>query len=268
MKSKPILLLLGLLISSSFAFGQVPIDTLRKDSILPQLKSYFSAEQSWKKSKEAYKSQLEAKGLSEDEIKQKILEFEKKKPAIIERINKQLKLVEKQMELSGIQRKTAEEELQRFIKQWGSGEFERQMADLQRSTAELQQKIGKEYSTSTKSIFNKSITISGNNSKTKIVKVKVTKSNTLFFNVSGEINSGNVLIEILDPKGQKQGELSLEHHKSSTRKTGQIFSNKNSGSVNNINDAPETGDWVVKITPNKSNGHIHISVAQYTKPMK
>ena len=266
MRSKAILLLLGLMISSSFVFGQIPLDALQKDSILPQLKSYFSAKQSWQISKEAYKRQLEAKGLSENEIEQKILEFEKTKPAIIEKIKKQLKMVEKQMELSGVQRKTAEEELQKFEKQWSSGEFQRQMTDLQRSTAELEQKVAEEFSTSTKSIFNKSITLSGNDSKTKSVRVKVTKSNPLFFNVGGKIDSGHVLIEIFNPKGQIQGELSLEHHKG-TPKTGAVFSDKTTGSVNNIINAPETGDWVVKITPNRSKGHIHISVAQYTKPV-
>ena len=266
MKNRAILLLLGLMISSSFVFGQVPIDALRKDSVLPQLKSYFSAEQSWQISKEAYKKQLEATKLSENEIKQKIQEFEKQKPALIEKINKQLKKVENQMVLSGVQRKTAEIELQKFAKQWGSGEFQRQMTDLQRSTAELEQKVAEEYNTSTKSIFNKSITISGNDSKTKSVRVKVTKSNPLFFNVGGKIDSGHVLIEIFNPKGQIQGELSLEHHKG-TPKTGAVFSDKTSGSVNNIINAPETGDWVVKITPERSKGHIHISVTQYTKPV-
>lgn len=265
MKSRAILLLLGLIISSSFVFGQVPIDALRKDSVLPQLKTYFSAEQSWQISKEAYKKQLEAKGLSENEIKQKIQEYEKQEPALIERIKKQLKKVENQMVLSGVQRKTAEEELQKFEKQWSSGEFERQTAEVLRNAADLQRKVAEEWSSSTKSLFNKSITMSGNDSKTKSVKVKVTKSNTLFFNIGGEISSGKVLIEIFDPKGQRQGVLSLEYHKG-TPKTGAVFSDKTLGSTNNIVNAPETGDWVVKIIPKKSNGLIHISVAQYTKP--
>lgn len=267
MKSRAILLLLGLMISSSFVFGQIPIDALQKDSVLSQLKNYFSTEQSWQISKEAYKKQLEAKGLSENEIKQKILEFEKQKPALIERIKKQLKTVEKQMELSGVQRKMAEEELQKFEKQWNSGEFQRQIAEAERQAADAQRKFAEEFSTNTKILLNKNITLSDNDSKTKYVRVKVTKSNTMFINVSGYISSGRVLLEISNPKGQNRGYITLAHRNGSyTPKTWLVFSDNTSGSVNNIINAPKTGVWLVKISPKKSKGHIHISFAQYTKP--
>ncbi len=294
MKNRAILLLLGLLISCSFAFGQAPKDTLQKGSIHPptatqspvhtktstHVKSSFfpkkptppkyitsfSIEKSWQLSKEAYKKQLEAMGLSTKELNKKMQELEKHKVAIMESIKVQMKTLQKQLQLSEIQRKITEKQMQQVDKQLKSAEFQKQMAEVQRHSADLQREVEEEWSPNTKSLFNESITISSKDSKTKSVKIKVTKSNTLFFNVGGKISSGNVLIEIFDPKGQRQGELSLEHHQGSTRKNEAMFSNHTSGSVNNINNAPETGDWVVKITPKRSNGHIHISVAQYTKP--
>ncbi|MBE0651999.1 MAG: hypothetical protein IH595_14325 [Bacteroidales bacterium] len=293
MKNRAILLLLGLMISSSFVFGQASKDTLQKDSIYSQYKGYFSAEQSWQISEEAYKKQLEAAGLSENEIKQKVQEFEKQKEALIERIKKQLKSAEKQRQLAEIQRQQADtlrqeakklrQQFEEQQKQAGIergkaseqrrlAEIERKMAEnqrkeaeVQRTMAEEQRKLAKEWKNTVQSLLHENITMSGKDSKSKYVKLKIAKRNTLFFNVSAVINSGNVLIEIFNPKGQKEGELSLEHREGSTTKTDR-FSGNTSGSLNKIINSPETGDWEVKVKPKKSKGHIIISVTQHIKP--
>jgi hypothetical protein len=131
--------------------------------------------------------------------------------------------------------------------------------------AEEQRKLAKEWRNSVKSLLHESITMSGKDSKTRSLILKITQRNPLFFNVIGVINSGNVLIEIFNPKGQKEGELSLEHREGSTTKT-ERFSGNTSGSLNKIINSPETGDWEVKIKPKKSKGHIIISVTQHLKP--
>ena len=301
MKNRAILLILGLLLSSSFAFGQASKDTLPKDSIYPQFNGYFSAEQSWQIHKEAYRKQLEAKGLSGKEINQKMQEYDKRKAELIEKIKEQQKLAEKQRQLAEMQRQKAEEQRKQAEAQRLEAEKQRQMsaeqrkqagierekaseqrklaeierqkageqrkeADAQRKIAEEQRKIAEEWRKNVKSLLDENIMLSDKDSKATSVKLKVTQRNPLFFNVDGEINSGNVLIEIFNPKGQKEGELSLEHHKASTPQIGARLSGNTSGSLNKTINSPETGDWIVKITPEKSNGNINISVAQYIKP--
>lgn len=277
MKNRAILLLLvGLMISSSFAFGQALKDTLQKDSIHapvipkapapPQFKNYFSAEQSWQISKEAYEKQLKAMGLSEKEIDQKVQEFEKQKPALMERIKVEMKMVGKQLQLSEYQRKMAEKQIQEVTKELKSAEFQKKMAEVQRKLSGKLQKMAGEWRNSVKNLVHENILLSGKDSKNRTVKFKVIQKNTLFLNINCRISSGSVLVEVFDPKGQKEGELSLEHGKDSTTKTKARFAGNTSGSLNKIINAPEAGDWEVKVKPKKSEGHVFLSIGQFNKP--
>lgn len=301
MKNRAILLLLGLIISSSSVFSQVSKDTLPENFIYPRFRGYFSPEESWQIHKEAYKKKLEAKGLSENEISKKLQEYEKQKEEFIEKIIEQRKLAEKQRQLAEIQRQQADEQRkladvqrQEAEKQKQLVEIQRQQADEQRKQADVQRqeaekqrqkadeqrkeaetqrkmadeqrKIVEEWRNSIKNLLNENITLSGEDSKIRSVKIIVTNKNALFFNIYGDINSGNVLIEILNPNGKKEGELSLEHRTDSTPKTVTKLSGNTSGSLNKTINSPEIGDWLIKITPEKSNGNINISVAQYIKP--
>ncbi len=282
MKNRAILLLLGLMISSSFAFGQASQDTLQKDSLNspnypqipapPPVKVYFSPEKSWQINKEAYKKQLEALGLSEKELNKRMQEFETQKAQMFLQLQEQLKMAQKQMQLSEIQRQMTEKQQLELEKKLNSKEFKkrmdevaRKMAIVQKKLAEKQLKMAEEWKNSVKNLMDENIILSGKDSKTRSVILKVTHSNTLFFNLGGEINAGNVLIEIFNPRGQKEGELSLEHREVKAPKTN-VFSGNTSGSLNKIINSPDTGDWEVKIKPKKSKGQIHISVAQYIKP--
>ncbi len=289
MKNRAILLVLGLLISSSFAFGQASKDTLRKDSVQTKIKVYFSPEKSWQISKEAYEKQLEAMGLSEKELNKKMQEFEKQKVVLMKRIKVQMETVEKQLQLSEAQRKMAEKQMEKVNKKLNSPEFKKKMeevskelnspefkkkmaevrqkmAEVQKKLAEKQVKMAEAWKNSVKNLVHKNIMLSGQDSKNRTIKLKVIHESTLFFNINCTINSGSVLIEVFDPKGQKEGELSLEHGKESATKTKNGFSGSTSGSLNKIINEPEAGDWEVKVKPKKSKGHIFISVGQFNKP--
>jgi hypothetical protein len=325
MKTRAILLLLGLLISSSSAFSQEPKDSLQKYSFYPSA-DYFSPDESWNIHKEAYRKQLKADGLSEAEINEKMKENEKKKDEFVQNILKQRELARKQMRLAEIQRQQAEEqrklaavereemekqmklardqsqlaEKQRKLSEGNRQDIESQrklvedqrqladeqkklaaahrqeaekqreladkqmkLADNQRKVAEEQRKNGEEWRNNLKNLLNESFTISDKDSKSISAKIRVTEKSALFFNVNSEINSGNVLIEIFNPSGKKEGELSLEH---SNAQKGQINQTANTtGSLNKTINSPETGDWSVKITPERSAGNVNISVAQHIK---
>jgi flagellar biosynthesis GTPase FlhF len=300
MKNRAILLLLGLIISSNSLFCQVSKDTVKADDIYPRLYDYFSPEESWQIHKEAYLKKLEVLGFSKSEIDIKMREYEKQKNEFIEKTSEQRKLAEKQRQLAEIQRKQAEEqrkeaevqrqeagkerllaeiqrkqaeeqrkqaELQRLEaeKQRLQAAGQRIEAEAQRKIAEEQRKIAEEWRNSIKNLLNEDFTMSGEDSKMKSVNIKVTNENALFFNINGEINSGNILIEILNPNGKKEGELSLEHRQNSTPKTGTMYSGKTSGSLNKTINSPESGEWSVKFTSEKSIGHVNISVSQYIK---
>lgn len=312
MKNRATLLLLGLIISSSFVFSQVSKDASQENYIYPQFNVDFSVEESWQIHKEAYKKQLVAKGLSEKEINIKMQEYEKQKAELIEGLKEQRKLAEKQRQLAeiqrqwaneqrimanvqrqaakkqrklaGVQRQEAEEQRELANEQRELANVQRleaeeqreladdqrleaaeqrELAEVQRQVAEKQRKNIEEWRNSLKRLLNENFNMSGKDSKIKSVKIKVTKMNSLFFNIDGDINSGNVLIEIFNPNGKKEGELSLVHHQEAVPKTITKFSSNTSGSLNKTINAPEIGTWLVKITPEKSNGNINISVAQY-----
>lgn len=273
MKSRAILLVLGFILSGSIAFGQTVKDTVQKDTIQTRVKIYFSPEKSWQISKEAYEKQLQAQGLTEQEIQKKMQEFEQQKAQLLITINDQLKTAEKQMQLSDEQRKMAEKQLEKFRKKYQSGEFQKEMAEVRVKMINVQKKLAQkhrkmivEWKANVHNLLKKDITLEGKDSKSRTVKLNVTQANTLFFNVAGDVSAGNVLIELFNPKGQKEGELSLEHRKSNAKDD--VFSGTTSGSLNKVINAPETGEWTIKIKTKKSKGHLHLSATQFTKPEK
>jgi len=294
MKTRAILFLSILITGSSYILSQVTNDTLMEDNIYPQFNEYFSVEESWQIHKEAYKKKLEAMGLSENEITKKMLDYDNQKDELIEKIKEQRKLAEKERQLAEIQRKKAEEqrkfaeiqrkkaeeqrklaenqreqiEAQRVVamEQQKLAAEQREAAALQREVAEEQRKLAEEWRNSVMNLYDADLAISDNDSKSKSIHIEITEKHTLFFNINGSINSGNVLIEIFNPSGKKEGELSLQHRKESVQKTETSILNNTSGSINKTINASEIGDWIVKITPIKSNGDIHISVAQYVRP--
>ena len=80
------------------------------------------------------------------------------------------------------------------------------------------------------------------------------------------MHSGDVIIEIFNPNGKKEEMFLLEHQRASTPQTRPGLSCNTSSSLNKTINSPETGDWLIKITPEKFNGTINVSVAQFIKP--
>ena len=307
MNKRAILLLIGLLITSSFVFCQVSKDTLKENPVFPQFfYGNISAEENWQIHKEAYKRQLETKGLSENEIEKRMQEYEKQKAEFIIQYEEQRKLAEKQRQLAEIQRQKANEQQKLAETQRQEAETQRQLADIQREKAneqrkqaeiqrkeankqrelaeiqrknaeeqrelaeiqrlkaEEQRRIAEEYRKSIKELLNKNIGLTSENSKAGIINLKINNDGALFFNINGYLNSGNVLVEIINPSGKKEGELSLEYSKGNT--SGNSFTTNSSGSLNKTVNKPESGEWKIKIIPKNAKGSVNILVAQYINP--
>ena len=321
--------MIGLMIGGGFVSGQVPKDTLRNDSVYPRFHDSFSADESWQIHKEAYRKQLEARGLSGDEINKRMEEYEKRKEEFIERMIEQRKQAEQQRQLAeiqrqkayeqrkeaevqrqrsdeqrkaaevqrqgaekmrleagkirkqgeierekageqrqqaGIQREKAEEQRRAAETQRQRAEEQRKEAEAQREKAKEERRVAEELRNSIHTLLSENFTISGKDSEPIVVRINVTNRSSLFFNLNGEISSGTVMMEILNPEGKKRGEFSLEHLKGSSVPPGTVYSGTSSGSMNKVFNSPETGEWSVKITPEKSDCQINISVAQYTEP--
>ncbi|UOB18478.1 hypothetical protein [Abyssalbus ytuae] len=294
MKTKTILLLAGLTVYSSLACSQVVKDSLQAHHIYPRFNGYFSVEESWQIHKEAYKKQLEAKGLTEQEISQKMKEYEKQKEEVIEKIKQQRRVAEKQRQLADIQRqkadslrkmaaaqrlehdkqrqkadalrKMADTQRQQAEKQRQQAEVMRREAEAQRKIAEEKRKIEEEWRKSIKVLLGENVPLVVKDTGVKPLKINVSKRSTLFFNIYGNINSGRVLIEVFNPNGQKEAELALDHHKETVPQPKTRLSDNTSGSLSKTINSPKTGAWIVKISPQKCRGTINISVAQYIKP--
>lgn len=97
-------------------------------------------------------------------------------------------------------------------------------------------------------------------SSNEVIKVAVADdANHLMIGVNSTITSGSLTMEIFDPKGNKQGNFSVESMmRSSSNSKGK---NKETvcGQLNKSFKDPMKGDWTVKLKPKKVSGKIQIS---------
>jgi len=172
---------------------------------------------------------------------------------------------EKQREKSAIQREKADELRKQAEIQRAKAEEQRKLADIQRAKADKQREKADEWRNSFENILLKNISLSNQQNNSKPIIFKVTSKTTLRFGIRANISSGNTLIEIYNPKGVKEGELSLEH-KSNSASMGNDYLKYTSGALDKTISGAEVGEWQIKITSQKSEGTVAMSVAQYIKP--
>lgn len=271
MKKSAILLFI-LFMSTGSLFSQVVKDSLGGNFIYPRFYDRMSPEESWEIHKEAYIKQLKAKGLTANEIKKEVADYEKQKSKFLKNVIKQRKLAairrENAEKLRGeaeIRRKQAAIQRQNAEKLRDEGEIRRTQAAILRKEAEVQRKRAEEWRDSFETIFTKRITFSSQSDNIKPIIIKIDKKTSLLFSVTGRISSGNTLIEIFNPNGSKEGELSLEYTKKSNSTSGEL-SKSTAAALNKTISDSEVGDWQIKILPKESEGTVDISVAKYIKP--
>ncbi len=140
-------------------------------------------------------------------------------------------------------------------------------ANILRKEAEVQRMKAEEWRNSFETIFTKKITFSSQSTNSKPIIIKVDKKTPLLFNITARISSGNTLIEIFNPNGEKKGELSLEYIAKSNINGDDEFLKSTTAALNKTISDPGVGDWQIKISSTKSKGTATISVAQYKKPI-
>ncbi|MEL6810002.1 MAG: hypothetical protein AAFP76_01560 [Bacteroidota bacterium] len=101
---------------------------------------------------------------------------------------------------------------------------------------------------------------SSNNESIKMEVDKDTKN--LMISVNSLISSGSLTMEILDPKGDKQGNFSVESQLSSSTSSGGKNKEEVCGQLNKSFSEPMAGSWTIKLKPRKVTGKIQVSSHQ------
>lgn len=106
--------------------------------------------------------------------------------------------------------------------------------------------------------LNRNIQLDGS-SDTEEIKVAVTEDiKCLSIAINSTIESGNLTMEIYDPKGAKQGNFSIESQLASNAKKKDLVC----GQMQKDMKEPMKGNWTVKLIPNKAKGDIAIRTVQ------
>jgi hypothetical protein len=100
-------------------------------------------------------------------------------------------------------------------------------------------------------------------SSNEVVKVEV-KDNAkhLMIGVNSTISSGSLTMEIFDPKGNKQGNFSVESMMSSNSNSKGKNKETVCGQLNKSFQDPMKGEWTIKLKPKKVSGKININSHQ------
>jgi hypothetical protein len=142
----------------------------------------------------------------------------------------------------------------------------RELAKIQRAKAEQQRQNLQERRTNSKTLLTKNITLAKDSNTNQPISFKVASKTALRIDIRAQINSGYTLIEIYNPKGVKEGELSLDSKSTSNSNT---YRSKNtSAALDKTITGAEVGDWQIKISSKGSKGTVAISVAQDIKQAK
>jgi hypothetical protein len=152
-------------------------------------------------------------------------------------------------------------------------EIERAKADEQRKIANIQRKKAEEErikieakEKNTENILTKNIRLSDKATSIKPIVFNVISKTTLHIGIVAELGNGATLIEIYNPNGVKEAELYLEHKVGSGSINNSDLSKPTSAALDKTISGAKVGEWQIKISSQKANGILDMSVSQYTKP--
>lgn len=285
MKKNTILLFI-LLASSNIMFSQVKRDSLETNFIYAPgyFINNFSAEESWRIHKAAYVKQLKSKGLTDKEFKKSIVAYRNYKEKFFARVREQNRLAAIERKKDAIQRaKDAKQRAKDAIKRKKASERralatiqrkkdaiqrakdakQREKDVIKRKKAEAQRKKSQEWRKNAENILIKNISLSNESNSTKTIPFEVTYKNTLRIGIRANVSSGIISIEIFNPKGIKEGELSLTFKSGADKEKEEM--EYTSGALDKTILGAEVGEWKIKISSKKSEGSVAMSVAQYLK---
>lgn len=175
-------------------------------------------------------------------------------------------LADEQRKKSSSQRTKAEELRKEARHLRALADEQRKIADIQRAMAEEKRRVAEEWRKRFRPILKQTLKLSKKTSKQPPINFTVSSKTSLQISIIANISSGSTLIEIYNPKGVKEGELSLKFNSLPT--SGQVDEklDYSSGSLHKTISGADAGEWLIKIFPNQSDGSLAIAVAEYEKP--
>lgn len=89
----------------------------------------------------------------------------------------------------------------------------------------------------------------------------------MMLNLSCNVHSGSITIEVYNPNGKKEEKFSVIMNKTNDKKervinTNNVLSKVTSGMIDKVFHNPLSGIWKIKIIPKNAKGHISISMNQ------
>ncbi|WP_299890049.1 hypothetical protein [uncultured Lacinutrix sp.] len=177
------------------------------------------------------------------------------------------KKADEQRVKSGIQRLKTIELIKQANIERAKADKQRKLAEIQRIKAEKERKKAQEWRKNAENILTKNITLSKqSNNSSKPILFKVTSKTTLRIGIRANISSGTALIEIYNPEGTKEGELSLKFNSQSISNQEKEALEYTSGAFDKTIPDAKVGDWKIKISSYESEGNVAMSVSKYIKP--
>lgn len=175
------------------------------------------------------------------------------------------KKAEKQRGKNSIQREKANELRKQADIARAKADEQRKLAETQREKAEEHRKKAQEWRKNAEDILIKNIRLTNQSNSSQSINFKVTFKTILHIGIRAQISSGTALIQIFNPKGVKEGELSLRFKsKSDSNEKGLEYT---SGVLDKTISGAEVGEWQIKIFSQESEGTVAMSVAQDIKPI-
>jgi len=100
-------------------------------------------------------------------------------------------------------------------------------------------------------------------SKSESIKMQVDKdTKNLLISVNSTISSGELTMEILDPKGNEHGSFSVESQMTSNSASQGKSKDEVCGQLNKSFSKPMAGQWIVKLKPKNVTGKIQVNSNQ------
>lgn len=224
-KMKKTFILFFMLVCNSLMFAQEDLGSFNEDTVFaPESYNALTPKESWEIHKAAFIKKLEKEGVKREEIKKRLLEYEKEKATYFADLKERHRL-------AAIRREEAAER--------------RRLSDEWRKNYEL--------------LFSKNVALVKNTDNIEPIHFEVSSETTISFGVRAHIYSGNVRLVMYNPDGKIEAELNLEYESQNSSKDDKM--NTTSGSLDKKIAGTQAGTWQIKIIPMKAEGSVAFSVS-------
>ena len=99
------------------------------------------------------------------------------------------------------------------------------------------------------------------------VKINSTKDyNYLNINLNCSLSEGKVTIEIINPKGEKQGAFTIKTDEAPMAGKNTESDQSVNGSMSKVFGKPVLGEWIIKASPSEAAGSLNIMITQGFEP--